>query len=149
MFKVNWMHRNFKGVKQLLSLKVIYYSPLFSNGTTRGLPPSLLLDMLSPFPATLDHSTHFPKLILLSHIVSLLYFLVFSSHGHKLLFFFFFFWVIQLLFIETKHSLQKKTQNKPVKGNLPKSNCGVMGPNYTIGSWTLAESMSSPRMTEW
>ena len=27
--------------------------------------------------------------------------------------------------------------------------CGVMGPNYTIGSWVLAESMSSSRMTEW
>ena len=29
------------------------------------------------------------------------------------------FWVIQLLFIETKHKLQRKTQNKQAKGNLP------------------------------
>ena len=27
--------------------------------------------------------------------------------------------------------------------------CGVMGPNYTIGSSALAESMSSSRITEW
>ena len=27
--------------------------------------------------------------------------------------------------------------------------CGVMGPNYTIESWVLVESISSSRMTEW